>query len=91
MDNASKEDERLNASKIRGSRHLEDARTSGSGEHVASMGQREIDRRRRSHHTKRRDEFFHEKVPGALRIRASEDVTRRKRAVRGRLLICRPN
>ena len=91
MDNASKEDERHNASKIRGSRHLEDARTSGSGEHVACMGRRENDRRRRTHRTKRRDEFRYEKVPGALRIRAGGDLTRRERAGRSRLFICRPN
>ena len=38
MDNTSKEDEGLNASKVRGSGHLENARSSGPGEHAASLG-----------------------------------------------------
>ena len=38
MDDASKEDERLNASKVQGSGYLENARSSGSGEHAAGLG-----------------------------------------------------
>ena len=37
MDDSSEEDERLNASKIRGSGHLENARSSESRDHVAGM------------------------------------------------------
>ena len=47
MDDATKEGERFNASKVRGSGHLEKARSSGSGEHAAGLGRWKNDRGKR--------------------------------------------
>ena len=91
MDDSSKEDERLNASKIRGSGHLENTRSGESREHVTGMGRRENDRGRRTHRTKRRNEIRYKKVSSALRIIASGNGTGRERAGSGSLLICSPH
>ena len=75
MDDSIEENQRLNASKIRDSGHLENARSSESREHVAGMGRRENDRDRRLHRVERRNEFRHSTVPGALRVIAGGDET----------------
>ena len=53
MNDASKEDEGLNASKVRGSGYLENARASGSGEHAAGLGRLENDCGGRTHSLER--------------------------------------
>ena len=78
MDDSSKEDEGFNASKVRGSGHLENARSSGAGEHAAGLGRLKNDRGRRTYGSKRRHEVRHEKVAGAQWTGASGDETRRK-------------
>ena len=80
MDDASKEDERFNASKVRGSGYLDKARSSGSGEHAAGLGRWENDRGRGTYRSKRRDEVRHGEIPGALRTGATIVETRRERA-----------
>ena len=56
MNDASKEDERFNASKVRGSGYLEKAQSSGSGEHAAGLGRWKNDPGRGTYRSKRRDE-----------------------------------
>ena len=86
MDDASKEDERFNDSKVRGSGFLEKARSSGSGEHTAGLGRWNNDRGRETYRSKRRDEIRHEEVPGALRTGATRNETRGERGS----LVCSP-
>ena len=90
MDVASKEDERFNASKVRSSGHLENARSSGSREHAAGLGRWKNDLRRGTYRSKRRDEVRHEVVPGALWTGATRDETRTERAGCSGLLVRSP-
>ena len=80
MDDACKEDERFNASKVRGSGYLENARSSVSGEHAAGLRRWKNDRGRGTYRSKRRDEVRHQEVPSALRTGATRDETIRERA-----------